>query len=148
MLVEPDIFFEFINFMETATDHVFLGLKCIKCLRIDSEHLGQVHHLILVKSPLLVAFARYLLLFLHELGDALLAQGFIIAVDDRLREVDLAQVLRELRSFEILGLYEKVWSTVGGLSLLGFLARGFFLLVLVLGRHLRETSRELRHREA
>jgi hypothetical protein len=89
-----------------------------------------------------------LLLFLHELRDALLAQGLILAVDDRLREVDLAQILRELRSLEILGLYKKVWSTFGGLGLLGFLTRGFFLLVLILGRHLRETSRELRHMEA
>lgn len=81
--------------MEAATDHVLFGLECIESICVDTEHLCEILHLILIKTAGLTgcSLPMNLLVNLHELRDALFAKWLIKAVDDRLREVFFAEVL-------------------------------------------------------
>ena len=96
----------------------------------------------LVKPSGLIALATYLLLFLQKLGDALFAKGPVKTVDNWLGEMSFTQVLINFRL-----LFRLRIQKVRLRRSLGFFAGicWFLLLCLRRRRHLRKTSRELRH---
>lgn len=84
-----EVALEFIDFLETAGNHAFLGLVGVHSHGIDSENSGDFVCLVLRE---ILLFAGLLRLLLQVLGQTLLAERPLEEVQNGLWEVLLAEV--------------------------------------------------------
>lgn len=90
LLVVLDVLPEFINLLETSSDHNLLRLKGVQSHGVYAKHLGKVAKLVIAECVAPATSLSRGLLLLEKFRDALFAERSVETINDGLREMDLA----------------------------------------------------------